>query len=43
MNGYRAVTKYKKIAPNAAQEIIEKMTKAQTTKFEEANANPHFE
>lgn len=43
MNGYRAVTQYKKIAPNAAQEIIEKMTKAQTKKFEEANANPHFE
>ena len=43
MNGYRALTQFKKIAPNAAQEIIDKMTKAQATKYEEANANPHYE
>eukprot|EP01083_Nonionella_stella_P021106 58526_1 len=43
MNGYRTLTQYKAVAPNAAQQIIDKMTNAQLKKFEEANANPHYE
>eukprot|EP00484_Ammonia_sp_Unknown_P012097 CAMPEP_0197073416 /NCGR_PEP_ID=MMETSP1384-20130603/210595_1 /TAXON_ID=29189 /ORGANISM="Ammonia sp." /LENGTH=625 /DNA_ID=CAMNT_0042512253 /DNA_START=15 /DNA_END=1892 /DNA_ORIENTATION=+ len=43
MNGYRALTVYKKLAPKAAEQIMEKMTKAQMDKFEEANADPHYE
>ena len=43
MNGYRALTQYKKIAPNASQQILEKMTKAKMKKYEEANANPHYQ
>merc|ERR1712204_8395 len=38
MHGYRACKRYTEIAPNAQKEIVDKMTKAQMKKYDEANA-----
>lgn len=43
MNGYRALNQYKVVAPKAAQQIIEGMTKAKKSKFDDANADPHWQ